>query len=681
MPYRIHLHQYFLKNNNSVMSDNIIQKFRDKFFEEANMLLDKFEKDILELEKIPGDNELLESVFRAMHTVKGISAMYGFEYISEFTHFLENIFQNMRDGKISFSKEISEISLASIDHIHNLLNDEKLLNPELKIIHNDLLAHVNRIANVTVSEVSPEPALVKQENSTSSTWYIIINTNEHMYFRGINLQGICRELSALGEYTIEKISDLCNENSDSWGIMLVTSVPEDELRDVFMFIEDDCRIFRMADRDIITSVPAQFSEIGGPSIIDLIEGNNLKKSIIDVAPAGNENEIEKQNNLRQQSKRISVDTDKLDNLMYLVSQLITLNSQLNVANRESDYLKQRDYIEMLDSLSKQFRNNALEIRLVPLSDIALRFQRLIRDLSKGMGKKIDFVTEGTDTELDKNTIDSIVEPLMHIIRNCIDHGIEEPLTRKNLGKSETGTIKLTASYSGTYIMIKIQDDGAGIDVEKVRKKAIERGILKKEDNPSVQELYDIIFLPGFSTAQSVSEVSGRGVGMDIVRTKISDLRGTVTLDSKFGEGTTFMIKLSQSMAITDTLLFKVQESYFILPISEIESCDQVNALILKERQHTSTIPYNDELIPFVDLRKYLRLQGEYDEHAKSIMVRNGDHTVAIIADKIIGEHQAVLKPLNKTYSSESIISSVSQLGDGKLAFLIDTGVLNKQIGL
>jgi two-component system, chemotaxis family, sensor kinase CheA len=661
------------------MSDNIIQKFRDKFFEEANMLLDKFEKDILELEKNPGDNELLESVFRGMHTVKGISAMYGFEYISEFTHFLENIFQNMREGKITFSKEISEISLLSIDHIHDLLNDEKLLNSELKSRHKSLLAQVNGIANVPVAENPVEQQAVKQENKMSSTWYIIINTSEHMYFRGINLQGICRELSALGEYRIEKISESDDENTDSWGIMLVTAVPESELRDVFMFIEDDCRIFRIADRDLLRSGISSVAETAEVSIIDLIEENNGKNQAGEVPLQPIDSEIEKQNNLKQLSKRISVDTDKLDNLMYLVSQLITLNSQLNVANRERDFLKQRDYIEMLDSLSKQFRNNALEIRLVPMSDIALRFQRLIRDLSKSMGKKIDFVTEGIDTELDKNTIDCIVEPLMHIIRNCIDHGIEDPQTRKKAGKSETGTIKLTASYSGTYIMIKVQDDGAGIDVEKVRKKAVEKGILKKEDNPSAQELYDIIFLPGFSTAKNISEVSGRGVGMDIVRTSIADLRGTVTLDSKNGEGTTFIIKLSQSMAITDTLLFKVQESFFILPISEIESCDQVNALRLNERKHSSTIPYNDELIPFIDLRKYLNLQGEYGEHAKSIMVRNGDQTIAIIADKIIGEHQAVLKPLNKTYSSETIISSVSQLGDGKLAFLIDTGLLKKQI--
>lgn len=661
------------------MNDNIIQRFRDKFFEEANMLLDRFEKDILELEKTPGDMDLQESVFRAMHTIKGISAMYGFEFISEFTHVLENIFQNLRDGKISFSKEISEISLLSIDHIHKLLNDEKLQDNELRSEHRNLLAQVNRITSVTNTATNVVQTPAKQENNTDQTWYIIIHTSEHMYFRGINLLGICKELAALGEYQVESIPVLNSKDEDCWGIMLQTSASLDDIRDVFMFIEDDCLIFRIADRDILNAEAVVSLENAEPSIIDLIEKNDLNKSSGEGPRTVNENDPERPGNAKNISKRISVDTGKLDNLMYLVSQLVTLNSQFSVANRDRDFQKQRDYIEMLDSLSKQFRANALEIRLVPLSDITLRFQRLIRDLSKSVGKKIEFLTEGLDTELDKSTIDSIVEPIMHIIRNCADHGIELPRERVKLGKSETGKIKLSASYSGTYIVIKIQDDGAGLDLEKVHRKAVEKGILKAADNPTEQELFDIIFIPGFSTAQSLSEVSGRGVGMDIVRRRIADLRGSVTINSKKGEGTIFTIRLSQSMAITDTLLFKVQDNYFILPVSEIESCNQINALNLDSRKHTSTIQYNDELIPYIDLRKYLKLDGEYNGQSKSIVVKNENQYMAILADKIIGEHQAVLKPLHKTYSNETIITSVSQLGDGNLAFLIDTGILNKQI--
>jgi two-component system chemotaxis sensor kinase CheA len=270
---------------------------------------------------------------------------------------------------------------------------------------------------------------------------------------------------------------------------------------------------------------------------------------------------------------------------------------------------------------------------------------------------------------------------MHLIRNCIDHGIEDPDSRKAMGKPETGMIKLAANYAGNNIIIRIEDDGNGIDIKKIQQKALEKGILQSSSNPHEEELLNFIFLPGFSTAKSLSEVSGRGVGMDIVKKRITDLRGTIAIETKVGIGTKFIIKLNQSMAITDTLLFIVEDSYFILPVSEIETCDEVEITEIQKRKHTSTIPYNKMLIPFVDLRKHLNLNGNYDTNAKSIIVRNGNKILAIIADGIIGEHQAVLKPLNHTYTSETIITSVSQLGNGKIAFYIDTGVLYNQIAV
>jgi two-component system, chemotaxis family, sensor kinase CheA len=671
------------------MNDNIFQKFRDKFFEEANMLLDRFENEILQLEKTPDDRGLNESVFRAMHTIKGISAMYGFEYISELTHLLENVFQNLNDGKIRFSKEISEISLLSIDHIHKLLNDEKLLNNELRLSHTKLVEQVNRIANSKRNEL---PALNTQEKYTQSllhTWLIIINTSEQMYFRGINLNGICAELFAMGECKIVKIPVLNTNKSDSWGIILVSDTTEDNIREVLMFIEDECSVFTISNYDIFNSYSNSIKETKDfnqnvydeQSIITLVEKKDSVELFNEPEIIITENDLEKQTSVRKNINRISVETGKLDDLMYLVSQFITLNSHLNVAHRDKDYQKLRDYIGMLDSLSKQFRNNALEIRLVPLGDVALRFQRLVRDLSKSMGKKIEFVTEGIDTELDKNTIDTLVEPLMHIIRNCADHGIEVPDFRKKSGKSESGTIKLSATYSGNHIIIRIEDDGSGIDLEKVRNKAVEKGILKKSDKPSKQELLNLIFLPGFTTAKDVSEVSGRGVGMDIVKKRISELRGTITIESNRGSGTSFIIKLNQSMSIVDTLLFQVQDSFFILPLSDIVACELIEISEISQRKHILTIPYNNQLIPFVDLRNYLNLDGSYSENSKLLIVHFGEQSLAIIADKILGEHQAVLKPLNKTFDSETIISSVSQLGNGKIAFLIDLGVLTKQIAL
>jgi len=315
--------------------------------------------------------------------------------------------------------------------------------------------------------------------------------------------------------------------------------------------------------------------------------------------------------------------------------------------------------------------------LVPLGDTVLRFQRLIRDLSKQLGKIVEFKTSGVDTELDKNTIDRLAEPLMHIIRNSIDHGIELPEIRTKKGKPEQGIINLTAYNSGSFVFICISDDGNGIDVEKVKQKAIDQGLLKPTDTPDKKEIFDLIFLPGFSTAQSLTSVSGRGVGMDVVKKHITDLRGEIFISSEPGEGTSFTLKLQQSLSIIDTLLFSVEDNFFTVPISEIEVCIEWSSMEINERKNTATIPFKDHLIPFVDLRYLFKMSGFNQEVYKVIIIRNDNKELAILSDYIIGEHQAVSKPLGKSFHNQKYITSASQLGDGNMAFMIDTNALLK----
>jgi len=651
------------------MDDKIIQKFREKFLEEAHLLLESLEKDVLQSETQPNNRNLHESAFRSMHTLKGISAMYGFKYVSDCTHLLESIFQNIRDGKSLLSKEISEISLNSIDHIRQLLADETLSDNALRQRHQLLMSQIEQLANTSLpsEQQQPEATLAITTLTTTRSYYIILNTTEQMYFRGISLGNIYSELASLGKCSIQKIPVLNDEGSDSWGLLLVTSSPMDDIMDAIMFIEDNCCVIKVADFDILNPSNNTAQPIE-QSILDLIENKNFAPITI---PEDKQQNTEKKSVVPVQSKRISVDTHKLDDLMHLVSQLITLHTQLYDATQNQNQELQFDYLEDLDNLSKQFRNNALEIRLVPLNDVALRFQRLVRDLSKTMGKQIEFITEGTENELDKNTIDGITEPIMHIIRNSIDHGIEMPDIRKQAGKPETGTIRLSASYVSNHTIIKISDDGKGIDLERIKTKAIEKGILTVSDRPTDSELLDIIFLPGFSTAQNLTEVSGRGVGMDIVKKRITDLRGSVSVETKKGEGTTFIIKISQSMTITDTLLFQVGQDYFISPLADIVMCDQIEEENWKQTIRKATLPYNDELIPVVDLRKTLTIDGDYNTHARYLVLNTAQKQIAILADSIIGEHQAVLKPLEGTYGKNFFISSVSQLGNGKLAFYID----------
>lgn len=662
--------------------DSILQRFRDKFIDEANGLLDRLEKDLLDLENKPANKELIESAFRAMHTIKGVSGMYGFDFICEFTHHMENIYQCIREDKLQFNKAIFDITFQSVDHIRKLLSDEKLAEPANQKTHNSL---IDSISTITSNETVPTDGHKKSDVTIEQakalhTWQILLRTNEKMFFRGISLVNIFKELADIGTYEISKINDLTTPEFDFWNILLSTEATEAEITEVFLFVEDDCTIVNLAKgnifekkRETTLEEEPKTKEI---SILDYIEdsGKQKKKKLIEESAVSAEIAS---GSIKRSVKRISVDSTKLDHLMFLVSELITVNSQLNLTTRDRTYDKIRTYLEKVESLSKQFRNNAIEIRLVPLGDTVLRFQRLIRDLSKQLNKNVDFITNGTNTELDKNTIDQLAEPLMHLIRNCLDHGIESPEIRKQKGKPEKGTITMTAYNSGNNVFIDISDDGSGIDIDKVRQKAIDKGIIKPHDKPDKKDIYDFIFMPGFSTAQNLTEVSGRGVGMDVVKKRIHELRGEVIVDSTPGIGTTFTLKLQQSMSIVDSLLFTIDDNFFTVPFSDIEVCSQTSHSDIELRRHTATLPFNNQLIPFIDLRSLLGLGGNYKENLKVIILKNNERELALLSDKIIGEHQAVLKPLGKSLKNQLYITSASQLGDGNMAFMIDTNSLMK----
>lgn len=655
--------------------DPILQKFKQVFLEEASGLLDQLEKDLLDLEASPENQELIESAFRAMHTIKGVSGMYGFDYVSEFTHHMESVYQAIREKTLRFDKEIFDITFVSIDHIRKLLTDESLTVPENKKNQTDIRQKIENI----LSKISDENKVPIYESSQAKkeqipyTWHILIRANEQIYFRGISVTSIFHDLASLGRFEISRLDHLSNEGTDTWSIILYSEARENDIREVLMFIEDDCTITRLTSKNLFEETEPEVPE-NEQTIIDYIEYQEKRNELKGSHPAPSQAEV-KTDNGKKTTKRISVDSTKLDHLMYLVSELITLNSQFNLNTTDPRFEKLWPYTERLDNLSKQFRNNALDIRLVPLSESILRFKRLIRDLSRQLDKDIELVTEGIDTEVDKGTLDQLSDPLMHIIRNCIDHGIEAPATRLKKGKPETGTIRISATNSGNFVIIKVEDDGTGIDTEKIRLKAIEKGILKASDKPTRQELFDLIFLPGFSTAQSLTEVSGRGVGMDVVKRKIIELRGEVIVESEPGVGTSFTLKLQQSIAIIDTLLFKVEDTFFTVPISDINICMQLPTTEIESRKNTCTIPFENQLIPFIDIRTQFNLGGTYSEITKAIILQNNDHQLAVLTDTIIGGHQAVLKPLGSLFRDQKCIGAASQLGDGKLAFMIDTNEL------
>lgn len=710
------------------------EQFKHKFIEDAGELIANLEKDLLELEKNPENNELVEQIFRVMHTLKGVSSMYGFENIGEFTHYLENVYDTIRDGKLKVSNQVLDLTFEAVDHIQNMLHETvdadtiegKRSQLNAKIAH--LLTEAGKEMEEPPKAVSKKSASAKKTEKKESkikTWYIVFRPNENMLKRGINIPSIFHDLSQLGRFQIinHLFSDFhqnIDEEESAWGIFLATSASLLEIEDALFFVLDDCKILKLSDYNLfnkedfierIENEPlGEDDSFFGSSFVnaeiedDEKEDEFLEEMTPDTAESepkegadNSENEFNDYENRfddfgtdkevdinkeykiigRQITSRISVDAAKLDRLMYLVSELVTTKAQMSLAVESLNEDELLDVNEKIDKLSKQFRDNALSIRLVPISDMIIRFKRLVRDLSKSLNKKVEFITQGTETELDKNIIDVLAEPIMHIIRNCIDHGIEPAEERLKDGKQESGLIKLTAFHSGSNVFIQIQDDGQGIDPEKIKRKAIEKNLISPEEKISDKDIYNFLFLPGFSTAENVTEVSGRGVGMDVVKRKITEVRGEVEIDSEIGLGTIFTIKLQQTISILDTLLLKVSNSYFLLPLSEVEVCEQeLHKQLFAKASYR--FEYNDDLIPFIYLREEFELNGTIPEKHKIVVIKKDGKRIGLLADRIIGEHQAVLKPLGEMFSHLQYISGASILGDGNLALMLDTAKLMKR---
>jgi Chemotaxis protein histidine kinase and related kinases len=673
--------------------EDLFQKFKKQFIQEIQDQLEQLEKDLLELEIDPGNREVIDSIFRAMHTIKGTSGMYGCMFMSDFTHHFENIYQNLRENNLEAEKEIIDLSLSSLDHLKALLYDEKLANPDNKKNHAELLSRIEGYlgkSKPSETATKQQTLVVAKKTARQNSWYILVRTDEQIFFRGISLTNLLKDLSNLGTYYIHRIPSLSNAETETWGIVLISEASINDIKEVFMFIEDNCSFTLIKEGDILK--PGQnaehivfepsLSEITTPAMEPVNEPVKLAEAVERQNKSGEQKKGVKTSLLINDTgkfnvKRINVESAKLDYLMYLVSELITLNSQLLQTTKDDYYEGIRPQIEQMESLVKLFRNNALEIRLVPLNELVVKFQRLVRDLSNQLGKKVEFATYGTDIELDKNTIDLIAEPIIHIIRNCIDHGIEYPAERVNKGKPETGIVKLSASHVGNYIHIRIEDDGKGIDLNRIRDKAIEKGIISANDKLSKKELTELIFSSGLSTAKDITSVSGRGVGMDVVKKTINELRGEILVDTEEEKGSSFTLKIQQSVAIIDTLLFRVEKTYFILPLTEIEICIQTEMADFIKNQNTKTIEYNKQMIPYVDLRTFFNLKGEYSDVVKTVIVKDNGQYVALLSDEILGEQQAVLKPLGQAFRNDTGILAVSQHGDGKWAYMLSASALHK----
>ena len=679
--------------------------FQEKFVEEARELVYGLESRLISLESNPGDKVAVDEVFRVMHTLKGTASMFGFESIEQITHQLETIYDLIRDDKQRITDEIVNVTFSAIDIIKIILDKTNNLDSEEQSLFNEVLNKINKlgVADETINKTQVKKEAKKEDQEIKQRgYYILYKPDEDIYFRGIKPLGIFFDLNDIGKYKafpfLDKVPDPEDFNPDKffiyWDIFFLSNYPPQEIKDIFLFFgEEEYFVYELnPDHPDEKEFFAKYTKLTGKKlnpaqVEDVFE---TLKNIDNIAShrqeyIGRKDEktekettlkdiVKKTEDIVKKSSTIRVSADKLDYLITNVSEFVTLYSQISLFTKSIENKELNKSIQALGKLSKKLRDNALELRLVPINELSLKLHRLIRDLSRKLNKEVSFITEGTDTELDKTIIDNLEDPLMHIIRNSLDHGIEDKETRQKIDKPDSGIIRLTAFYSGAYVFIQIQDDGRGIDLDIIWQKAVEKGFISGNAQLTKRELYDLLFLPGFTTAENVSKISGRGVGMDVVKQKINELRGEIEIDSEINLGTSVTIKLPLTLSIIDTLKVRIEDLVYLLPLAVVETCIGVkyHQLVNSTKKQYE---YENTLLPVIILRDEFNLKNDLPENGKIVIIKQYEKKYCLLVDQVLGDHQAVIKPLGDLHKKHEYFSGVSVMGDGSLALILDTGKL------
>lgn len=680
---------------------------RQAFKEEALELLGELESSLLELEEDPANGEVINRVFRAMHTIKGSGAMFGFEDIASFTHEVETVFDLARNGQIAVSKELLNLTLLARDHILSMLHGEAE-DHTLEARAREVILGLKALTPAqddggTQSETVSQTATCSS-NSELCTWRIRFVPPKNLFMSGTNPAALLDELCEMGEHhvimhtrDIPPLSALDPEQCLVWwDVILTTTRSEDDLRDVFIFVEEDSELsFQMVGS--CQAIDEESYKLIGQILVEKndITNDALERILVERKPIGqllseaglvSHSQVEaalaeqqEVKRLRQtaspdaQASSIRVPAQKLDYLVDLVGELVTAQARLTQFASEQSDSRLQAISEEIERLSDELRDNTLGIRMLPIGSTFSRFKRLVRDLSQELGKRILLDTFGEETELDKTVIERLNDPLVHLLRNSIDHGIETPEKRIQAGKDPEGRIQLLAEHSGGEVLIRIIDDGAGIDPDRLRAKAVEKGIIAPDSLISDKDALMLIFAAGFSTAEKVTSVSGRGVGMDVVKRNIDALRGRISIESTVGQGTTVSVRIPLTLAIIDGLQVQIANSFYIMPLSVVEEC--VELLREDKAERTSFINLRGQMVPYLSLRSCFDIAGPTPDIEQVVVCNSQGNRVGIVVDKVIGEHQTVIKTLGKVYRDVQGISGATIKGDGSMALILDIASL------
>lgn len=654
-----------------------VNEYLDLFLEESREHLQSINEGLLKLEQNPKDGETLNEIFRSAHTLKGMAATMGYENITELTHKMENLLSKLREFEVEFSSEIGDLFFKCVDSLDLLVENIASSNDEehdisdlvrMLTYHEQQDSYRQEKSKETLEEridfnEFEQKLVIEGINNNFNFYKITIGISENCVMKAVRAFMVFKSLEELGEIikSIPSSQEIEDENfEDEFTIFILTNNSAKEVEEAL---------------GKITEVSVK--EIYSLSLGEVSESNQLEQ----LATNSDNNTKDKKNNINHKlSQTVRVDIGKLDNLMNLVGELVINKTRLEQIFKTNDISALNETVEQIDRITSDLQNVVMNVRMVPIEQVFNRFPRMVRDLAKELDKNVDLILEGKETELDRTVIDEIGDPLVHLIRNSLDHGVETSTERERLGKNPTATLKLIARQEGNSVVIVVEDDGTGISTDKVKEKALQKGLCTEAelDQMDQEEIVNLIFRAGFSTTDAITDLSGRGVGLDVVKTKIHSLSGSVSVESQKGKGTKFTIKLPLTLAIIQALLVRVQQEVYAIPLANIDETTIIEEKNIKNIQGQEVMMLRGKVLPLIKLEKALELPASQWEREKEyfvVVVRKSTQQVGLVVNELIGQQEIVITSLGKLLSGIPGIAGAAVLGDGKVALILDVGTL------
>ena len=673
-------------------------QYMGMFLDESHEHLQSLNDGLLNIEENGEDKDVVNEIFRNAHTLKGMSATMGYNKIAELTHEMEDVLDLIRNDKLNINEDILDTLFKCLDSLEQMINSVGDGESEDVVDVSDLVAKLSSISKGTpapapaaAAPAAAAPAgpsfalsdvdidvLKKAKESGLQGIHVKVTLAETCLLKSARSYMVMNALDELGDVikSVPSAEDLEQEKFDrSFEILLVTGAEVKQVEDALNSISEiDSIEVSVVDPDAAPAPAQPAAAAPAPAApAPAAKAASKPAAKAEKKPAAN-----KAKKNHHQSQSVRVDIEKLDTLMNLMGELVINKVRLEQIGQTHRLAELTETLEQMDRVTTELQNIVMKVRMVPVSAVFNRFPRMVRDIAKELNKEINLTIEGEETELDRTVIDEIGDPIMHLLRNSCDHGVEMPDEREAKGKPRTGEVGLIARHEGNNVVIMVTDDGAGIDPNKIRSKAVEKGMITQEEADKLDDAdaVRLIFLPGFSTAEKISDISGRGVGMDVVRSKIEALSGHVDVETHIDEGSIFKIKLPLTLAIIQAMLVQVQEEMYAIPLGSIDSTINIQPTDIKTVQNREVIVLRGEIIPIIRMEQTLQVPHVKDaEDIFVVVVHAGEAKAGIVVDKLIGQQEIVIKTLGSLFTGLKMFSGATVLGDGRVALILDVATM------